>query len=485
MIQTLEDLQLALAQMELHRGDTLSLEAKTFSEYSANALGPTLSAFANLPGGGSILLGVSESDGVSVVGVDDAHALIQSAVSQARNGFSTEIRVEGGAFTIDGRTVAVLNVSEAPVNEKPCRWNKRKKSYIRQYDGDYAMSPQEEQQLLLRHGHPREDSKPVDGSSRADLNADLVAAFTSSVRRSTSRMADVDDDVILYRMNIVTGDGRLTTAGLYALGEYPQRLLPHLTLTAAIEGSGGARAVNRRNFVGPIPEILDDALDWVMRNVDSAQVVTSDGVGTTNPSMPELAVREVVTNALVHRDLSEPASGKGIDLRLGDRELRLTNPGGLWGVTVDQLGTQNSKSAVNEFLYTICQNVESRHGRVIEALGSGIAAARDALREAGLPEPRFFDNGVSFTVLFPSSSLLPESDLAWLGSLGASGLSHRQSRALVDMRHGTVFTNSAYRARFGVSADEARADLADLVRRGLAERSGERRWVKYRLPSRL
>ena len=72
MIQTLEDLQLALAQMELHRGDTLSLEAKTFSEYSANALGPTLSAFANLPGGGSILLGVSESDGVSVVGVDDA-----------------------------------------------------------------------------------------------------------------------------------------------------------------------------------------------------------------------------------------------------------------------------------------------------------------------------------------------------------------------------------------------------------------------------
>ena len=142
MIQTLEDLQLALAQMELHRGDTLSLEAKTFSEYSANALGPTLSAFANLPGGGSILLGVSESDGVYVVGVDDAHALIQSAVSQARNGFSTEIRVEGGAFTIDGRTVAVLNVSEAPVNEKPCRWNKRKKSYIRQYDGDYSMSPQ-------------------------------------------------------------------------------------------------------------------------------------------------------------------------------------------------------------------------------------------------------------------------------------------------------------------------------------------------------
>ena len=484
MVLDTNDLTEALAQLDQEGGDNLHLEAKTFSEYSSSSIAPTLSAFANLPGGGTILLGVTEKP-LNVVGVSHPHELAKRVSNLARNGFSSPIGVDVRTIRLGSLTVLAVNVRESSDGDKPCRWRETKYAYLRQYDGDYRMSSQEEQQLLLRHGRPREDSKPVDGSSRADLNADLVAAFTSSVRRSTSRMADVDDDVILYRMNIVTGDGRLTTAGLSALGEYPQRLLPHLTLTAAIEGSGGARAVNRRNFVGPIPEILDDALDWVMRNVDSAQVVTSDGVGTTNPSMPELAVREVVTNALVHRDLSEPASGKGIDLRLGDRELRLTNPGGLWGVTVDQLGTQNSKSAVNEFLYTICQNVESRHGRVIEALGSGIAAARDALREAGLPEPRFFDNGVSFTVLFPSSPLLPESDLAWLGSLGASGLSHRQSRALVDMRHGTVFTNSAYRARFGVPADEARADLADLVRRGLAERSGERRWVKYRLPSRL
>ena len=51
-----DDLLGALAVLELHGGDTTSIEAKTFSEYSPEQLGPTLSAFANKPGGGVILL---------------------------------------------------------------------------------------------------------------------------------------------------------------------------------------------------------------------------------------------------------------------------------------------------------------------------------------------------------------------------------------------------------------------------------------------
>lgn len=55
----------------------------------------------------------------------------------------------------------------------------------------------------------------------------------------------------------------LTVAGLYALGEYPQRLLPHLTLTAAVEGRGDERAVNRRDFTGALPVIPDGDLTWL------------------------------------------------------------------------------------------------------------------------------------------------------------------------------------------------------------------------------
>ena len=485
MINDLDDLLGALAVLELRGGDTTSIEAKTFSEYSPEQLGPTLSAFANKPGGGTILLGVSERDGISVVGFDDVDDLLKRTANQARNGFRPPIRVDVRAIDLDGKTIGVVNVEGADVNEKPVRWLKDKKAYLRQYDGDYQMSPSEEQMLVLRHHRPNADAQAVPGSSLRDLDPNLVTRYLSSVRETTPRLVNDSDEAVLFFTGVVADreSEELSVAGLYALGEYPQRLLPHLTLTAAVEGSGDVRAVNRRDFTGALPVMLDDVLDWVAQNVESRQVVTRDGNGLTDYTVPLLAAREVVANALVHRDLSEASRGKGIDLRITRDGFRLTNPGGLWGITVDRLGF-GDHPAVNERLYQICRNVEGRSGRVIEAMGTGIREVRRSLREAGMAEPRFYDNGVSFTVRFPNSALIPDGDLAWIGSLGleqVASLNLRQKEALVDMRHGRTWSNREYRERFGVTAEEARADLRDLVSRGLVTSSGERRWVRYEL----
>ena len=485
MINDLDDLLGALAVLELRGGDTTSIEAKTFSEYSPEQLGPTLSAFANKPGGGTILLGVSEWDGLNVVGVDDVDDLLKRAANQARNGFRPPIRVDVHAFDLDGKTIGVVNVEGADVNEKPVRWLKDKKAYLRQYDGDYQMAASEEQMLLLRHRRPTADAEPVRGSSPHDLDQNLVSQYLASARETTPRLGDYSDEEVLYNTGVVADrqSGELSVAGLYALGEYPQRLLPHLTVIAAVEGSGNVRAVNRRDFTGSLPVILDDVLEWVRGNVESRQLVTRDGDGLTEYAVPLLAAREVIANALVHRDLSEASRGKGIDLRITRDGLSLTNPGGLWGITVDRLGF-GDHPAVNERLYGICKNVHGHSGRVIEAMGTGIREVRRSLREAGMAEPRFYDNGVSFTVRFPNSALIPDGDLAWIGSLGleqVESLNLRQKEALVDMRHGRTWSNREYRERFGVTAEQARADLRDLVSRGLVTSSGERRWVRYEL----
>ena len=485
MINDLDDLLGALAVLELRGGDTTSIEAKTFSEYSPEQLGPTLSAFANKPGGGTILLGVSERDGLNVVGVDDVGDLLKRAANQARNGFRPPIRVDVRALDLDGKTIGVVNVEGADVNEKPVRWLKDKKAYLRQYDGDYQMAASEKQMLLLRHHRPTADAEPVRGSSPHDLDQNLVSQYLASAREKTPRLVDYSDEEVLYNTGVVADrqSGELSVAGLYALGEYPQRLLPHLTVTAAVEGNGNVRAVNRRDFTGSLPVILDDVLEWVRGNVESRQLVTRDGDGLTEYAVPLLAAREVIANALVHRDLSEASRGKGIDLRINRDGFRLTNPGGLWGITVDRLGS-GDHPAVNEHLYQICRNVEGRSGRVIEAMGTGIREVRRSLREAGMAEPLFYDNGVSFTVRFPNSALIPDGDLAWIGSLGleqVASLNLRQKEALVDMRHGRTWSNGEYRERFGVTAEQARADLRDLVSRGLVTSSGERRWVRYEL----
>ena len=56
-----------------------------------------------------------------------------------------------------------------------------------------------------------------------------------------------------------------------------------------------------------------------------------------------------------------------------------------------------------------------------------------------------------------------------------------KKEVLVDMCHDCTWSNGEYKELFGVTDDEARADLRDLVSRGLVTSTGERRWVRYML----
>ncbi len=230
--------------------------------------------------------------------------------------------------------------------------------------------------------------------------------------------------------------------------------------------------------------MLADAGDWVARTTQTRIQFGNDGHGRDVHEFPLVAVRELVANALVHRDLSEPALSKGVEIRLLHDRLIISSPGGLWGLSVDQLGTRDGKSAVNEHLYTICTFATDHEGRrVIEGLGSGIREVRRALREADMEPVRFQDTGVRFTALLPRSALLSPEDLTWLSGLEAQGLGIEQRHALVEMRHGKSWTNSAYRRRFGCDSQQARRQLQELVNRGYAEAQGQRGSTSYVLAS--
>lgn len=208
-------------------------------------------------------------------------------------------------------------------------------------------------------------------------------------------------------------------------------------------------------------------------------VVPVNGRSGTEFSIPLVAVREVVANALVHRDLSDATAGRAVELRLTDQGMVLTSPGGLWGLSVGQLGTPDGKSAVNEFLYGVCRHVGGRDHRVIEAMGTGIRTTREALAEVGLEPPQFIDDGLRFTVRFPNHALYPSHDLRWLSTVETGGLSRAQREALLHMHTVGPMSNSTYRRLAGVDSTAARTDLKDLVARGLAVQTGNRRGTRY------
>jgi ATP-dependent DNA helicase RecG len=105
----------------------------------------------------------------------------------------------------------------------------------------------------------------------------------------------------------------------------------------------------------------------------------------------------------------------------------VTNPGGLFGITVERLGHDAVTSARNLRLVQICQYVRSLDtgGRVIEALASGIPTIATALASAGLPPAQYVDANIRFTVLLrrpigaPSTAGPSPTELRVYDALGA------------------------------------------------------------------
>jgi len=382
------------------------------------SLTPSLSALANLPGGGTIILGLDEKAGFTPVDLGSAQQLKQGLASKSR-AFVPPVQLAVGDATVDGRPVVVARVHECDPSAKPCRVATTGKAYLRGYDGDFELSQIEEQGFLAARTSPHFDRRSVEGASREDLDEELIASFIRAAReRDPSGLGRFrSEEELLRRAGVTLDGGRPSVAGLLALGVYPQEFFPRYVIQAAAESrpddSARVRARNQATITGPIPRMLDEAMAWARRTFESIIITEAGGMVVDRPEYPLVAFRELIANALVHRDLDRWSEGLSVEVRLRRDRLVVSNPGGLYGITADRLGREGVTSARNARLVAICQHVRTPDtgARVIEALASGLPIVGSSLSESGLPAPRFVDAAIRFTVILSRSRVREVSEL--------------------------------------------------------------------------
>ena len=300
------------------------------------------------------------------------------------------------------------------------------------------------------------------------------------------------------RMLGVLGSGKMgegiTLAGLLALGRYPQQFFPRLNLTFAAFPTetgepldDGTRLLDNQPIDGSIPVMLNGAVDALRRNTRRRAVVT--GIGREDRwDYPLEAVREVVINALMHRDYYSSALGQPVLMALYPDRLEVTSPGGLFGaIDPERLMNENVTAARNARLSKLLQDVvvPGTNDTLCENVGSGLIAVADRFRRAGLAPPEIEFTLSTFKVVFRVHTLLDEETVEWLGLIGHKDISDSQRLAMAYVRqHGEV-DNQRYRALTGCQAYEATQELSDLGRRDLLRKSGDRRWTTWHLPDRL
>ncbi|GAB2979106.1 ATP-binding protein [Streptomyces pseudoechinosporeus] len=471
------DLNALITRLRAAGGDCDDIEVKPTAGGLPQSLTSTLSALANLPGGGTVVLGLDERMGFRPSPLTDPQALKQGLALKARS-FTPPVRLTISDAEADGQPVVVAQVHECDPSAKPCRIAASGASYLRGYDGDFQLSPLEEQAFPAARSAPRFDRSPVTDATIDDLDKELTAEFLSSVREHDPHGLGrfTDDSELLRRAGAVSPGSAPTVAGLLTLGVHPQQFFPRFVIQASAEPEDGyptsSRARNQTTITGPIPRMLDAALDWARRSFGMTIVSTPDGTVRDQPDYPYIAFRELIANALVHRDLDHWSTGMAVEVRLRRDRLVISNPGGLYGITVDRLGHDAVTSARNARLVALCQHARTPESgaRVIEALTTGIPTVTEALAHAGLPPARYMDAGIRFTVLLHRTVETPTAPRLHTNALRVYDALAAAPRSVTELQQ-----------QLDLTAPNIRKILRDLRERGLVEQlGGKGRSTTYR-----
>ena len=166
-----EYLQSVLADMRVRRGDITSIEVKRAAG-GLPRLADTLCAFANMPNGGTVILGVDEASGnFKPTGIEDFAEMEAGLVAMARSSVSPSPQVECQRFVLGKAGILVAHVTPLRMMDRPASVGG--KSYLRQSDGDYVMQEHEIRMIEVAKLHADEqvdyDLQPSRGRSEADL----------------------------------------------------------------------------------------------------------------------------------------------------------------------------------------------------------------------------------------------------------------------------------------------------------------------------
>lgn len=359
----------------------------------------TICAFANdLPN--------HDQPGVLFVGLDDdgecAGLSIDDSLLQQFGG----LRGDGKTHPFPSMTVAVrelLNCQVAviqvePSDNPPVKVDGR--CWIRVGSRCELATPENERRLTekRRWGNLPFDMHGVAGATvEADLDMRrfeteyLPVAVPPEVMEENRRTRDEQ----LKALRLVTPDGTPTVTAILMLGTDPRRWFPG-AYVQFVRYDGEAVTDPIIDQV-PLSGVLSDQLreaDVLLRRNISTALDTRGSQHIEMPDYPFVALRELVHNAVIHRNYENSNTPVRITW-LSDR-VEITSPGSVFGpVSIENFGAANATAYRNPTIAEAMKNMG-----FMERFGIGIQRARKALEENGNLSPTFDVQGdfVSVTV---------------------------------------------------------------------------------------
>lgn len=467
--------------------EQVSIEAKASSEMGQSVM-ETICAFANEPhlGGGHLILGVSPASDsfwpiYEAVGVSNPDQLQSDIATQCASVFNIAIRPQIVVEDIDGKAVLVVFVPEAGAHEKPIHFKNQPlpKSARRRIGPTDQQCTDDDMIAFYADRQTQSHDENVLPDARLDDLDDEAVELYRQLRNEVDPSAEElkwGQNELLEALGAVKGrDGELrpTVAGVLLFGKpiALRRLFPMMRVDyIRIPGTQWVKDPDRRfdtvEIRAPLIRAIQRARSAVLDDLPKAfSLPAGELQGKELPMLPDRVVREVIANAVMHRDYRVHGSIQII--RYANR-LEVRNPG--YSIkSEDRLGEPGSQTR-NPKIAAVLHDV-----KFAESKGSGIRVMRELMAENNLGAPTLESDRTdnSFLAILLFHHFLGSDDLEWLNSFEDAALDETEMKAMISAREVGAINNSTFRGlNRGTDTLSASRHLRKLVDVGLLDKRG-------------
>lgn len=366
-------------------GESQRVELKP-STAQGQAIRRAICSFANdLTGGGEpglILIGLEDDGGCAELGDLDA---VQQKVANWAHGGDILPLPDVEIYRRDLEDCPIVVAEVRPHEEPPVRYQGQ--AWVRVGSTNRRATPEQERRLTERRrgGDRPFDHRPAAGTCLDDLDIDyfrreyLPNAVSAEVLEENHRTTGDQ----LRSLRLITND-EPNYGAILVLGYDPAAHIPGAYVQfLRIEGAELADPIkDAKTLAGALPSVmaqLDELLDV---HVQVAVDIEAAAREQRRPDYPVAALRQLVRNALIHRDYE--ATHAPVRVYWFNDRIEIHNPGGLYG----QVTRENFGQGVTDYRNPLLAEAMHILGYV-QRFGFGVPLARRHLRENGNPEPRF------------------------------------------------------------------------------------------------
>ena len=310
------------------------IELKDTSKGVGTSLKESVCAFLNTKGG-YVICGIWESDDSTEYRVHGFDKKKENELIDLRTKeFKTyedilpdlSDYIDFGYHEFRGKTLAIIYVR--PVSEDLKFLRYYSKAYERVLARDKVISKAKElaQQEYKQELEYSKEINPIEKATIEDLDVDKINTFIIKINetvRKESPKKDIEEaKPFLIRRHCIK-DGQITLLGMLLFGKDPTVFLENRAEVDCFFGDDSSIGRDKHDFQDDVLTLMTDSFRFIWGHIKVGRTATNGG--QSEPEYPERLIREVINNALAHRDYK---INKFITVRVRpNQHLEIKNPG--------------------------------------------------------------------------------------------------------------------------------------------------------------